>query len=170
MNTTKKGDTTMQSDVTCEVHHVFDLTRAVLSDTFSFNALADFTALCRKKPLRIEEETLPVAITGYCVALQDTDLICTRRGLDAILTITARLHEIAHLLLGHIPALSMGAATSTYAAFMHHRDLSSVLYRAHASAYEVPCEYAAETLATLLLKCIFREQHSMPQLARELYS
>ena len=160
----------MQPDVTHEVHRVFDLARGVLSDTFSFNALADFTALCRKKPLRIEEETLPVAITGYCVALRDVDLICTRRGLDAILVVTARLHEIAHLLLGHIPSFSMGDATPSYAAFVHHRDLRSVFYRAHASAYESPSEYAAETLATLLLKCTFREQNSMPQLARELYS
>jgi hypothetical protein len=160
----------VQPNVTHEVHRVFDLTRAVLSDTFSFNALADFTSLCRKKPLRIEEEALPVAISGYCIALSDVDLICTRRGLDAILMATARLHEIAHLLLGHIPTFSMGDATPAYATFVHHRNLSSVLYRAHASAYESPCEYAAETLATLLLKCTFREQSSIPQLARELYS
>lgn len=160
----------MQPDVQREVCRVFDLTRGVLSDTFSFNALADFTALCRKKPLRIEEEALPVAITGYCIALQDVDLICTRRGLDAILMVTARLHEISHLLLGHIPPLSMGDTTPSYTAFMRHRDLRSAFYRTHTSAYEAPFEYAAETLATLLLKCTFREQNSMPQLARELYS
>jgi len=160
----------MQPHVQHEVHRIFGLTQGILSDTFSFNALADFTALCRKKPLRIEEEVLPVAITGYCVALHDVDLICTRQGLDTILMVTARLHEIAHLLLGHIPALSMGDTTPSYETFMHHRDLRSAFYRTHVSAYETPSEYAAETLATLLLKCIFREQNSMPQLARDLYS
>jgi len=160
----------VQPDVTHEAYRVFDLTRAVLSDTFSFDALADFASLCRKKPLRIEDEVLPVAITGYCIALRDVDLICTRRGLDAILMGAARLHEIAHLLLGHIPSLSMGDATPSYEEFVHHRNMDPAFYRAHISAYELPSEYAAETLATLLLKCTFREQHSMPRLVREFYS
>ena len=159
----------MQPDVTCDVNRVFELTHGVLSDTFSFDALVDFTALCRNKPLRIEEESLPVSITGYCIALQDVDLICTRHSLDAILVATARLHEIAHLLLGHIPALSMGETTPSYASFKRHRDLRHALHRSHTSAYEHPHERAAETLATLLLQCIFREQRSIPLLARELY-
>lgn len=159
----------MQSEVTHEVQRVFDLLRGVLTDTFSFESLANFTSLYRERPLRIEEEILPVGISGYCIALHDVDLICTRRGLDTILVTTARLHEIAHLLLGHIPTRSLGEATPSYTAFAVQRDLRTALYRTHVSAYETPAERAAETLATHLLKCILREQASLPPLARELY-
>jgi len=158
----------VQPEVIDEVRRVFDLLRGVLSDTFSFDALANFTALYRKKPLRIEEAVLPVAITGYCIALRDVDLICTRQGLDAILVVTVRLHEIAHLLLGHIPFRS-DATTLSYATFVPHRDLSSSQYRVQTFAYDLPAECAAETLATLLLKCIFREQATLPSLARKVY-
>lgn len=158
----------MQPEVIDEVRRVFDVLRGVLSDTFSFDALANFTALYRKKTLRMEEAVLPVAITGYCIALQDVDLICTRQGLDAIHVVAVRLHEMAHLLLGHIPFHS-DTATPSYATFVPHQNLSSTRYRVQVFAYDLPAECAAETLATLLLKCIFREQATLPPLARKVY-
>lgn len=112
---------------------------------------------------------MPVPMTGYCLALQDMDLICTRPGMDDILTRSVQLHEIAHLLLGHLPTLSQGDATLAYAAFRRQRDLGNALWRSLVDAYEAPHERAAETLGTLLLECILRDEIVVPRLARDLY-
>lgn len=159
----------MESSLPKDVQRAFDAVCWVLGEEFSFSTLVDFIELSRGKPLQIEYDTMPVAITGYCLALQDADLICTRTGLDVILTHAARLHEISHLLLGHISLLSCGPSTPSYAAFLRCRDLQNALYRAHINPYDTPHEFAAETLATLLLGCITREKTAIPILARHLH-
>ncbi len=159
----------METVLPRDVQRTFDAVLSVLGEAFPFATLIDFTELSRGKPLRIEHDTMPVAIAWYCLALHDVDLICTRRGLDVILTCTVCLHEISHLLLCHIPLLSGGPSTPSYAAFLRCRNLQKALYRSHTNLYDVPQEYAAETLATLLLNCLRREKTSIPLIARHLH-
>lgn len=118
------------------------------------------------KPVRIEEDQMPIGMTGYCVALQDMDLICTRAGLDNTLTRAAQLHELSHLLLGHIPRYSTGTDTSTYATFIQRRDLQRADRRDYATAYDAPQERDAELLATHLFDGIRQYESSVPDIAR----
>ncbi len=141
----------------------------VLGEAFSFQTLIDFIELYRGKELRIEQELMPVALTGYGIALADVDLIRTRLGLDPILMRAVCLHEMAHFLLGHIPLQSAGSSTPTYEVFKQGYDISYAVRRDHAAAYDSPQERGAETLATLLLQCITKEQMTVPLLIRELY-
>ena len=147
-----------------EVERTLDLVVDHLGAAFSFDHLTLFTATCRNKVLKFEQDLMPVGITGCCIALADTDLIVTRRSLDKILTQTVKLHEIGHLLLQHVPILAMGQATPSYALFKQRRpELKvGVIYRSHISAYRVAQEFAAETFATALLECILRYETSMP--------
>lgn len=159
----------MEQKVAINVEHMLTAISTVLGDTFSFDALVTFTELWRRKPLRIEEDQMPIAMSGYCVALQDVDLICVRKGMDSILSRSVQLHEIAHLLLGHLPQLSLGPATPPYHVFVQRRDLGAVLNRSHVLAYAEPHEHDAETLGTLMFECILREETAVPPLARDLY-
>jgi hypothetical protein len=124
----------------------------------------------RGKPLRVEQMPMPVNISGYCIALQDLDLIRTREGLDPVLNEAACLHECAHLLLSHLPKFSAGAETPTYAVFCQDSEGVQMLYRAHATIYDDPREHDAEVLATLLMMCLERDKRSLPPVAREMHS
>jgi hypothetical protein len=160
----------MESKVAREVHQIYSTICNMLGEAFSLDALVTFTKLHRGKPLLIEQDSMVVAISGYCLALQDVDLICTRAGMDKILEQTVQLHEISHLLLGHIPLLSNGSDTPSYTTFRQHREeQEGKIYRSHATAYDAPQEYAAETLATLLLHSILKEENSMPSIIEEFF-
>ncbi len=149
-----------------KVYRTFHGIKSMLEDSFPFKHLVDFTELCRGKPLLVEQDAMPIAMTGYCVALLDVDLICTRTGLDSVLTHATCLHEIAHLLLGHIPITLDGPSTPDYSTFLHHRNIASVVKRLYADQRSTQHELEAETLATLLVDCIAKDQQSAPQLAR----
>lgn len=159
----------MEHELAHDVQRMFRAITTVLGDTFAFAALVTLTELWRGKPLRIEDDVMPAAMSGYCVALQDVDLICVRQGLDPILRRSVQLHEIAHLLLGHLPQMSSGLTTPPYRVFVQRRDLSAALQRAYVGAYAEPDEHAAETLGTLLFECLLREERAMPAPARGLY-
>lgn len=150
----------MQAHVDAAYTAVFE----VLGDSFTCDELIRLVELYRGKPLRIETAALPIGISGYCVGLRDLDLIRTRNNLDTILLDTVRLHELAHLLLGHITDCPL-----TYAEFAGRADMQQGLQRAHAGRYAQPQEQAAEMLATLLLECVLREQQAIPQMVRALY-
>ncbi len=158
----------MDTNLSHEVNQVYQIIGSVLGETFSFKALVNFTSLHRNKVLVVEQDKMPVALSGYCLALQDVDLVCTRSGMDNILMRAVQLHEISHILLGHMPLLSNGPETPSYKNFLRNRDRHSALYRSGATAYDTPQEYAAEMLATLLLPCIMRDENSIPRLAEEL--
>lgn len=159
----------MGQKMTNDVQRTFGTITQMLGDTFSLASLVMLTELWRGKTLRIEEDEMPAGMSGYCVALQDVDLICVRKGMDSILVRSVQLHEIAHLLLGHLPRLSSGSTTPTYSVFTQRRDLDAALNRSHVLAYAELHELAAETLGTLLFECILREETTMPALARNLY-
>jgi hypothetical protein len=156
-------------EVSDEVQRTVQRIYAHLGRAFSFEALILLTESCRVKRLRFEQERTPLAITGCCVALQDVDLIITRMGMDEILTLTAKLHEIAHLLLGHILRFSAGPLTPTYEEFQHRRETKLGVYRTHGTIYDDSREQDAETLATLLLNCISQEETSPPEFAKDVY-
>lgn len=153
-----------------EVRRVFALVVQYLGESFSLQELTLFTGGCRGKTLLVEQMTIPVSLSGYCLALQDVDLVVTREGMDTILTQVATLHEIAHLLLRHIPLCSDGSETPTYATFQgHYERYQHVVYRDNGSRYDDPHEQDAETLATLLLGCISHTGDTFSEVARDIY-
>jgi hypothetical protein len=159
----------MQDDLPNSVQRTVTAVETVLGSSFSFDLLVEFVAAVRMKPVRIEEDQMPIGMTGYCVALQDVDLICTRACLDSTLTRAAKLHELSHLLLGHIPHYSNGTDTPTYATFIQRRDLQRADRRDSAAAYEAPQERDAELLATHLFDSIRQYESSVPDIARYLH-
>jgi hypothetical protein len=159
----------MDDDLSGDVQHAITMVHTMLGARFSFGLLVNFVAAMRMKPLQIEEDQMPIGITGYCVALQDVDLICTRGGLDSTLKRAAQLHELSHLLLGHIPRYSNGADTPTYTTFIQHRELQCAACRDHTTAYAAPQEHAAELLATYLFSSIGQYETSVPDIAHYLH-
>lgn len=139
------------------------------SEPFTFDRLRGDIECRRNKPLLIETDAMPLRMSGYVVALQDVDLVCTRRGMNVLLTRTTTLHEMSHLLLDHLPLLTNGAATPSYAEFIQKRDFQAALYRDPCNAYASPHEYAAEALATLLYERILTEEQAIPPFLRSLY-
>ena len=159
----------MHVDLSPAVQRAVTTIQRVLGSVFSFDLLVDFVAAVRMKPVRIEEDEMPIGMTGYCVALQDVDLICTRAGLDSILTRAAQLHELSHLILGHIPRYSNGADTPLFATFIQHRNLQRADRRDYAATYDAPQERDAELLATYLFQSIRQYETSVPDIAQYLH-
>lgn len=156
------------AEISGSVQNVLHLVMTHLGRTFSLQELILFTAGCRGKKILFEQKSIPVAITGYCLALQDLDLIVTRAGMDDILSRATQLHEIAHLLLRHLPSLSFGLSTPTYAAFRDFEyPLHGIVHRD--GGYDDPREQDAELLATLLLDCITRKESSLSEIARDIH-
>ena len=156
------------AEISDSVQKVLHLITTHLGKTFSLQDLILFTSACRGKKLIFEQKKVPNAITGYCLALQDVDLIVTRTGMDEILSRATELHEMAHLLLRHLPSLSYGAATPTYAAFRDFQNpLAGTLHRD--GGYADPREQDAEMLATLLLDCITRKESSLSEIAKDIH-
>lgn len=149
-----------------QVQRVFRLVVRHLGETFSLQDLTLFVASSRGKPLYFEQQRTPMAISGYCLALQDIDLIVTRIGMDEFLARATQLHEIAHLLLRHLPLHSEGTETPTYEEFQRAWN-SRMLSRDN--QYDDPQEQDAETLATLLMQCIERQEASLPEVAKDIY-
>ncbi len=144
-----------------DVQHVLSIIVQHLGETFSFEQLAWFTTCCRGKPLKIEEQPMPVGITGCCFALRDADVVFVRIGLDPIRSLAVRLHECSHFLLRHVPRFSVGTITPTYAEFHDHFDLRLATCR---SVYDKPSETSAEMLATLLIARVmkYEQEHATP--------
>lgn len=157
-------------ELSTEVQRAYQSITRELGEAFSLQTLVREISFWRGKPLRVEQTLMPVNISGYCIALQDLDLIRTRAGLDPVLNEAACLHECAHLLLSHLPQLSAGSQTPTYTAFCQDGEGTQMLYRAHATIYDDPREHDAEVLATLLMLCLERDKRSLPPVARELHS
>jgi hypothetical protein len=159
----------MQQAIPDDVERVFATITHTYGATFSLSDIIRLIEHQRGKPLRVEDDRMPVGMTAYCIALQDVDLICTRARMDPLLRRVAQLHEMAHLLLGHVPQLPYGSQTATYAEFVRRRALEDAGQHARLAAYDAPREHAAETLATLLLDGIRQHELSVPPIARLLH-
>lgn len=155
--------------LSADIQRVYGTVTHELGETFSLKTLIREISFWRGKLLRVEQAVMPVNITGYCIALQDLDLIRTRAGLDTLLTEAACLHECAHILLSHLPRFSAGPETPTYEAFCKNSQGIQMFYRSHTTVYDDPRENDAEVLATLLMLCVERERRSIPNVAREMY-
>jgi hypothetical protein len=158
----------------------------------TFKNVCEFTAAVRTRKLIIEPDTMPLWLTGYCIPLADVDLVCYRERGDQRMNIPPQLHELSHLLLGHLDKPEVDDMP-TYAAFIKERTrLQSRLSRVsprdprvneptklarlllsaiqcRGMCFDDPKERDAETLATLLLGIISRSETSMPVVAQELY-
>lgn len=149
----------MDYEVSQNVAQIYGAIIEELGETFSWNLLLAHVAYMRNRPIQITEIALPVGVTGSCFAFQDTDVVVVRNGLDPLRSLAARLHECAHLVLGHVIRLPL-----TYAEFLQNPDLKGAMYRDRTTAYDAPHEADAETLGTLLLACINRHTQAQQQL------
>jgi hypothetical protein len=163
----------MKMKISDDVRRTYKRVIVGLGETFSFKSLVVFTELERNnKPLRFEEVSGPLAVTGYVKPLKDMDLIETRAGMDEDRIKATRLHEIAHLLLCHIDEYPEGEEhTETYEQWIRNgRKHESSLRRDHKNTEDRDLrENDAEALATLLLGCIIRKEAMPPPLAKDVY-
>lgn len=148
----------MDYDVSQEVAQIYAAIIEELGETFSWHLLVAHVAYMRNRPVQMTEIVLPIGVTGACFAFQDSDVVIARKGLDPLRSLTTRLHECAHLLLGHV-----ARQPSTYADFLQNLNMDGARYRDRISVYDAPHEAAAETLATLLLACIDRHTQAQQQ-------
>ena len=65
-------------------------------------------------------------------------------------------HEASHFLLQHVPRLSLGADTPSYAEYCSHADQAVLAHALHRSVYDRPEEWAAELLGRQLAAVIRR--------------
>lgn len=151
---------TMADDIQGALNEVVRL----LGPTFTLEVLLARISLWREnQPLRIETDRMPIGMSGYIVALQDCDLICTRTGLDPVRRISVILHEVAHILLNHVALNIDNPMVATYAEFIHHRDLTQAACRGESVHRNDTRERRTETLAAALLdivtrgECLFAE-------------
>ncbi|HEU4327420.1 MAG TPA: hypothetical protein VFS21_30055 [Roseiflexaceae bacterium] len=146
-----------------------------LGNAYSLDDIIGYTERWRQKLIRIENDRMPLDMTGYAVALLDCDLICKCPRLDALLERRTVLHELAHLILNHIPPHPKGAETLSYATFVQQRDrhiqAEHCLYRqrVHGVIERIPREQDAEVLAILLNKGIRKYEAQTPLLAQMLH-
>lgn len=163
----------MNDQAFIEIERRFNLIKEHLGSTFTLEELLDFIAGCRgKEDVVLVKQPLPPGQWAYCFAFRDKDLIVVRENLDPLRQLTACLHECSHFLLRHIPRVSAGPTTATFAEFQHHGNLREAVYHAviaESNMYTDPQEWSAETLATLLADCIKTDDEDIPQLARDLY-
>ncbi|MBA3947090.1 MAG: hypothetical protein H0X37_21330 [Herpetosiphonaceae bacterium] len=155
-----------------DIQHIIDRLVGDGSEGLTFERVRGDIECARNKPLLIETDVMPISMTGYIIALQDVDLICTRRGMTVLRTQFVILHELGHMLLGHISRLTKEAPTCTYDEFIKHRNLKYAVHRSYTNMYTSPPERAAETLATALFEKILRDdnehKHILPALFVEL--
>ena len=172
------------------IHKVIDLLELTYGPNYTFKNVCDLTETLRRKPLRIESDTMPLWITGYCLPLADVDLVCYRDRGDRFMNLPPQLHEVSHLLLGH---LGQPDGMPKYKAFIKARthqqsvlsgvsssdprvnepgELAKLLVgglKCRGMHFKDPNECDAETLATWLMGTILVSETSMPLVARELY-
>ncbi|GAC1554657.1 MAG: hypothetical protein NVS2B7_30640 [Herpetosiphon sp.] len=138
-----------------EVRHALAELLRLLGPTFTLETLLARLSLWRNnQPLRIETDRMPVGLTGYIISLQDCDLICTRSGLDPVRRLSVTLHEVAHLLLGHVALHQGQRSVATYAEFIRAHDLTHAACRGDRQHRNDRREQLAEALATMLMEII----------------
>lgn len=152
----------MHGEVSPDVAQIYSAIIEELGEAFSWHLFLAHVAYMRNKPVRIEELSLPIGVTGVCFAFRDTDVVVVRKGLDPLRSLATRLHECAHLVLGHVVRLPL-----TYAEFLQNPDLKGAVYRDRTTAYDAPHEADAETLGTLLLACVERRAQEQRGVAVE---
>lgn len=144
----------------------------------TFQALILLIASCRGKPLRLVQRPLRPGLTAFCIALSDADLVCVCADAEEPLAQHSIFHELAHLLLGHLPLVSMPQPSADFLA-LSSQELD-LLYRQHRalchggadisitdqeSAFTTPQEHAADLLATYIGEYLDHCATTIPPLA-----
>ena len=161
--------------ISLAVQRAFSNFNQEMGDVYPLDSVVGYAERWRQKPIRIENDQMPPGMTGYTVSLLDCDLICKCPGLDALLEQRTVLHELAHLILYHIPSQPKETKVIPYATFIKRRDRSDsaahCLYRQriYAATTRNPQEQDAEVLAILINKGIRRYEMQTPLIARMLH-
>ena len=161
----------MESVITSEARHVIDEVSRLLGECFPFDALVMRLSQWREQPIRFIEDRPQPGIDGYCAPLRDCDVVATRPGFSADRKQTVQLHELAHILAGHIPLGKDDPDTPTYQEFMADPELRRryVLCRENGSVRDAYREQVIETIAALLQEAILRYETEIPMMVRRMY-
>lgn len=138
-----------------------------LGEVFTFEQVREFVELERNKPLVIEEVKMDAVTSGAAFHLADCDLVYVARGLDRVLDLDTRLHELIHIASGnatHVEDL-------TYEQFAPHfeRLMEVAVYRRKVVQNDIG-EHDVETLARILLRRVLKAERQTNQFAKFLYS
>lgn len=150
------------------VETTIEVLKLTFNDHITFQKICQFVEVIRNKPLIIEADAMPLGLTGYCIPLSDVDLICYRersRDMDLL----SQLHEIGHILLGHIDSPSNMPAYSNFIREKERIAHSPSVIKYRGMQFDDPEEHDAEALATLLLGLILHTESELSPVARELY-
>jgi hypothetical protein len=161
----------MESVITSEAQRVSAEVTRLLGECFPFDALVLRLSQWREQPIRLIEDRTRPGIDGYCAPLRDCDVVATRPGLSADRKQTVQLHELAHILSGHIPRCKEDPDTPTYGEFMADPELRKcyVAYRENDSVRDAYREQVTETIAALLQEAIIRYETEIPLIVRRMY-
>jgi uncharacterized protein DUF6545 len=129
--------------------------RVTLPDPFDLGAFLASLAAERGRPIVVVDYPLrPDGLTGLVVALDEIDyVVVTDRAGAGWQRLQIVLHEVAHLLLGHIGPAD-DDLRRLFPAFGPELVRRSILHRGH--GYPSVAEQEAEVLATLLLHRVRR--------------
>jgi hypothetical protein len=111
--------------------------------------LAEFevnVARHRGRRLVLVAESLPLSVSGLCIATAVVDVIVYRQAASPPQQVHAIGHQVAHLLFGH-QAIVSGSASQ---ALLPHLDPSYVAAAVPVSCFAPADEMAAEEFASLL--------------------
>ena len=128
----------------------------LIGNSFPLEILIERVAQWRGKPIKVESDLMPLGMTGYIVPLKDCDLICYKQNLDLVRRNSVVLHEIAHLLLGHIPSNLDVSTFPTYRQFRRARDHKYIYCRRMTGQDDAEKEKYTELLSSILLEYIVR--------------
>jgi hypothetical protein len=132
----------------------------------------------RKKKLRRIVMKLPGDMTGAVFPLPDCDLILEQEGLNYVLMLITRLHELGHLLLGHVELVNPNLPCLDIFLSDPYKYLEYALSRTQAlpiytlpspTRRDSPIEVEAEAFAREQFPGVYRHHRVISSLARELY-
>jgi hypothetical protein len=131
-----------------------------LGEAFSNDDLVAYVAARRGKPVQFELVPMPVGLfRGYCVPAHDVDLIRTPAHHQPLRVQISRLHQLAHLLLGHTPHVADDEELQR----LYQLPTRPVDAFTPCSGGRTVREWHAETLATLLFERIQRHAAQQAQ-------
>lgn len=161
-----------------EAYEAFtQLLNEIGAEAFSCKQFVSVIEGWRHKEIRLEQDKMPVGMSGYGVGLADCDLACIRPGLSPTQKLGTILHELWHFRRFDIPLLQNGENTPKYDIFIKLRDRHTIvvsrqhdpgIQRFHAM-YRNPTERLVETLARLTLKRILYYERQLPEYIQDMY-
>ena len=118
-----------------------------------------------QRKLIVEETPIQSGLSGYTFLLKDVIYVCINSNIDPVRRCGTRLHEYSHIMLNHVAPLPYTYDDFLQARYLHGKQLR----HEPITAYDEPVEYAAETLAMLLLEVITKFNESIPTTVIDMY-